>query len=343
MKRKIVFISVIFYLLFLHIKASSQTIFAPIKGAKWTHIYRYSTYNSGVTTFSLGIINSSYLKDSTIENKVYKCITMDYDVISDSQYPIILDNVIYRKNTSSSVFKYSASLFTRELQDTVWGFINNKDTERPFFIFTNKSPDSFDLKWLRFDNNVPKKVYIDSIKSAQYSNRNFKTWQGKSYQKLLLDGTQLYDTCSLTFAERIGPINDILPYFAFNRHPGTMDRKYDNGLICYSDAEVGNLKFKNLGCTFDIKVSTKEVVNSPDIDCYYDELNHCIAIKSKYSNICGYKVLITNTVGTIMQTERVVDTNVRIYLLKSIKNGIYIINITDFSNRGNCVKKVFIN
>jgi hypothetical protein len=53
--------------------------------------------------------------------------------------------------------------------------------------------------------------------------------------------------------------------------------------------------------------------------------------------------LITNTVGTIMQTERVVDTNVRIYLLKSIKNGIYIINITDFSNRGNCVKKVFIN
>lgn len=319
----ITFIMLIFFQHF-SFTSWSQAVFAPVKGAKWTYIYRSSSFLSGVLSKTNGIINTTYSKDTVVEGKVYKILILNYGILDSAN--------------NSVMAKYSHKFMSRQSQDTVWGFINDKSSESIYFVF-KQIPDSFTIKKLHFTDAFSKKVFIDTIQTVKFGNRSFKTWKGKSYHEKLADGYN-YDTCSLTFAERIGPIDDIMPYFAFNGHPGNMDKRYKYGLVCYEDSEVGTLKFIDLDCNI---VPVQNISKNILFESYYDNISRTLEIRFEESNLNQWTLSLVNISGQIMFSDVLKYTQNRISIPNSLSSGIYLIHLLNKENGNSTIKKIFIN
>ncbi len=230
----------IFAFVLSSLSISAQPLFAPVMGAKWTYVYRATSFQgfTGVSSKSNGIHKAVYDKDTIINNSTYKLINLNTDVLDSLHIPIlpIVGSLKYRDTVILS--KTARKMFFRENKDTLWAAIDFIINERLYFIFKSK-PDSFNLP-----QNFRTKVFIDSISFKEINGKKLKTWQGKSYVRLLADGLN-YDTCNLTFVERIGIIDDLMPYFAFGGHPSSIDKRVPWGMVCYEDKEIGLVKFIN--------------------------------------------------------------------------------------------------
>ena len=320
----------------------AQTVFAPVKGAKWTHIYRSFNFQlNGTQTKSNGIIKALYLKDTVIDGKDYKLITLNYEVLDSSSFPVIVNNMVIRYDSEIRINRYTNKFFVRQTQDTIWGAINQIDRELPYFIFRKSAPDSFSIKSLIYSNPVSKKVFIDSIKTIRILNQNLKIWKGKSYQQRFADG-YAYDTCALSFAERIGPIDDLMPYFGFAGHPGSIDKKSKYGLVCYEDTEVGLLKFMDLDCDISIKTALKDISQYPEIVSYFDNSTHRISVNSTDTNLENWSLSLINLTGQIILKTPLIEGQNNLNVPKDLPTGAYFIQFFNKENKFMKVEKIFL-
>lgn len=76
MKTKIVFLIVLNWSV-----GYSQAVFAPVKGAKWTYIYRSTAFVNGISSNTNGVIKATYSKDTIVEGKNYKLIILNYGIL----------------------------------------------------------------------------------------------------------------------------------------------------------------------------------------------------------------------------------------------------------------------
>jgi hypothetical protein len=329
------------FFLFLSSFLWGQNVFAPLKGAKWTYVYNSNAFNgfTGEEWVGKSIIKAEYLRDSTIETQNYKYILLNYEALNTYYKPTIVNGRVARYDTTISKNKTIRKFYTRQTQDTIFGFVDDKTNESVYYIF-KANRDSFDIKKLNFDDYRTKKVFIDSIKTTQVGNRSFKTWKGKSYQRLLADSGTGYDTFGLTFLERIGPIDDIMLFFGFNGHPGNINRNAKYGLVCYEDSEVGLLKFMDVDCNIS---PTKEGSKNIIVETYFNRFKNSIEIHLGVDNINPLNLSLFNISGQLILTQSLKDVDNSVIVPRNLPSGIYFTHFIDKITGSTLVKKIFIN
>ena len=302
-----------------YFNATAQSLFAPVMGAKWTYIYRATSFQgfTGVSSKSNGIYKAVYDKDTIVNSLTYKLINLSTDILDSLNIPILPINGPVKYRDTVILKKTVHKMFFRENNDTLWAAIDFISNERLYFIFKSK-PDSFNIS-----KNSQAKVFIDSIYLKEINGKKLKTWKGKSYSRLLPDGLH-YDTCSLTFVERIGIIDDLMPYFAFGGHRGNIDKRIPWGLVCYEDKEIGLVKFINLDCDIKNRVSTKNVALEKTIDCTYDSEENKISYDMHDLDTKYWKIILIDLEGNILLDTPIKDKSgfVKIQNRTSLKIGI---------------------
>lgn len=128
-------------------------------------------------------------------------------------------------------------------------------------------------------------------------------------------------------------------YFGFNGHPGSIDKRFKYGLVCYEDSEVGTIQFINLDCNI---VSIKSINNNSSINCYYDNANRSIEVNFDGIDMNYWKLSLVNISGQVILSSPLNNVHNRISVSRTLNNGIYFVRILDKMNGNLFVKKIFI-
>ncbi len=336
------------FILFLSYMASGQPVFAPVQGAKWTYSFHtYSRSLSGFTRKSQNIIKAQYLKDTILGTLDYKLILLNYETLSSSYWPVsVIGSIVTWDSLVNQYSAYQKKLFIRQSQDTIFALTDIKASEedRCYYTFL-QSPGSYFL--CRPSNKfVPSpKVIVDSIRVRQIGPIELKVWYGKSFT--VTDGGSdilYYYSRNLTFVERIGPIDDILLYFAFtggdniNNH----DESSPLGLICYEDSEIGVVKFMNLDCDLKL-VSTDEVFKDEAIQSHYNPYSRSIEIRIQPGQVNQWQFSLVHVSGQVILTTSVSDFNNFISVPQNLPDGIYFARIANRATGQSVAHKYFIS
>lgn len=335
MKTKIVFLIVFTWVNWG--VGQAQALFAPVMGAKWTYIYQANSFNgfNGIESKTKGIIKAIYNKDTTINSLTYKLIDLNTDILDSLHIPTIQPNGSIKYRDTVILKKTLRKMFFREQNDSLWAAIDFIITEKLYFVFKSM-PDSFSI-----DKLSSAKVFIDTIYFKDINGKKLKTWQGKSYSRLLIDGLN-YDTCNLTFIERIGIVDDIIPYFAFNSHPASINKNRPWGLVCYEDKDIGLIKLINLDCDISNTVSTKNAALENRIECVYNSSESKVHFDLHDIDSQNWNLILIDLQSHILLDIPIKNSSGFVKIQDKLPTGICIVHFYNKINGNFYNKKIFI-
>lgn len=297
----------------------SQAVFAPIKGAEWNYHFKSNNYDWNIPFYKPieGIVTVKYTKDTLILGSNFKKFEQS-------------EKWKYKGNDTLYTFTRQ-SLFMIQRNDTV--FLLNKDTLAVAFVYKTTIGSVTNLRSMSrniFSIELTDTTYSTSINQ---SNLKFKKF---SYKTIILLVDVLLEN-PLIFLDRIGPLNADIT--VINSQASSNSEYYR--LVCYSDSEVGQLKFLNRDCNVTTSIIT---IKEPDFNNFFIALNSNNLL-IRLSNINEYitNILFYDIQGRLIQ-DYAVKSPVNEVLLPStfLKTGLYLISLK--SNLGIYkTKKVFIN
>lgn len=315
---------------FFCIMLNAQSVFAPVVGAKWTYTYNTYGFSFGTSNKTKQILKVSYEKDTIANMKRYKLLNLFTDVIDSTWEPILPSNGIVDYKLTVSRIKRLEKIYFREQNDTLWAARYNTNSESIYFIFKTQ-PDSFNVLPMT-------KTYIDSIYTKSINGKILKVWKGKSYYKQLADG-YIYDTCQMTFIERIGIIDDIMPYFAFGGHPNSISKNKPWGLVCYEDNEIGNVQFMNIDCNVS---AIQNKILEKNIECHYFSEENRIKYDMHDIDFKNWKLILLDMKGNILMNRLITSKENYIELPNKNAVNIYLLHFYNLDNGNYYNKKILI-
>ncbi len=344
MKRIKIAVTLSGFILFLSYMASGQAVFAPVKGAKWTYTYSSTFYSVfGMYGHGKAVLKAEYFNDTLIGSRTYKLINIKQEQIDTIYKVVSVTGTTVKWDTSIRIEKMAYRFLTRQSQDTVWSLSRSGDsTERLYFIYL-KNPGVFYMDKLgpgEPDSN--RWVVINSILSLSFGNRTFRAWKGMShFPRKFIDDTSNYDSLSLTFLDRIGPVNDVMGYLAFGGNCGCINAGYKYGLVCYEDNEVGEIKFMDLDCDLKL-VPTQNISRGIMLESYFNSLSRTIEIRIEDDNINQLQLSLVNISGQVVLTTLLMDSHSSIRIPDSLPGGIYFTHFLSKTHGKSAVKKIFV-
>ena len=300
----------------------AQSTFATKIGAQWLYSFNCPDgydFSLPDLTSNTGLLQVNYTKDTTIG-----ALTMKKFEQKGAR----------KFKDNDTTFRFTKPpFFMVQRNDTV--FIRQGDTLTLDFLYKTKVGDTFNMKTNRraFDINS----VLQSVRDTTALNKTTPRLKKYTYTTRILVTDTDYPS-PLNILDRIGPMDSEL----YVHEQGTSNGGYYYyNLVCYTDSEVGELKFSTRDCNAlvadqDLSVNPSKDFSftNPAHDQLSISLNENIAKSLKeitIYNLMGAKI---KTISPTQQSEYQID-------ISSLSNGVYFIQCS-FAD-GIATKKVIIN
>ncbi len=329
-----------------HPCVNAQAVFAPVKGAKWTYVAGVSQFsylpNAGTQTDSFHqAVKATYSKDTLINSRSYKIIEMSVEtkgvLITGSKS----NATALQYDTANFYTNLKDTLFIRQTNDTVIAFDNTYRKERIYFVYA-PTRDSVNLLALGYPTFPTRTVYFDLIDSYSISGKTFKSWYGSSYA-VARQGNDIYGARPLTFLDRVGPIDDLLLFSAYQGFISPFVSDFPRGLVCYEDPEIGFVRFKDVDCNLSVKVETQNIASALDVGIYFSPSSQRIIVESKEVNLTGWNMSLINISGQTLLTASLSGFSNQIIPPAVLPGGIYFVHLANKTTGAHLARKIFID
>jgi len=296
--KKIIFI---FLIVTLNLNSYSQELWAPI-GATW----HYDFYDQ----FAAGYVKVESVKDTVVETKSCKYLYITKTVF---EYPNVtrtynIDSVITYQN-GYKIYQYTKSKFVMlyDFNPTV-GDVWDVDSIYNVFNVLNSSP-------INTVTCPSGKVKVDSIKTVLVNNKLIKAIYTSSFElsKKYYEGVIL---------EGIGCSGYMFPSDFCNQ---IIDTSFPGTLRCYNSVDFSN-SWSDKPCDYITGFTQLNFEASSPI--VFDMGNKCIRIKDNFNLSYPVKIELYSLSGMQLSSS-VLGYSYLIQQINSIKNGVYVVKLTD--------------
>jgi Secretion system C-terminal sorting domain len=291
------------FLLLFPMGLKSQSVFAPVKGAIWNYYFDNANVERPTPGFRFyeGIVTITYVKDTVINNINFKKLEQ-------------FEKFKYRGNDTLFTSKLRDLFFTQR-NDTV--FVREYDTLAIAFVYKTTIGSVTALKsTYRLDFSLELKDTLNVI------NNNVK------YKKFLYKtNTKAVDVDfvnPLVILERFGPENcDIWVIDSHLRLYNPNSYK----LNCYSDSEVGEVKFSDRKCNSTTSVEDISRQMLHDFQAYWSNDRIIINVNDNADEIGKIKIFDTTGKLIMSNTPQLIDDKTLSLQLQPLNMGIYLIQL----------------
>lgn len=302
---------IIIYLFLISItcfNCTAQPLFAPVVGAEWNYFFDNSNVQNPTPGFRFyeGIVTITYAKDTVINNINFKKLEQ-------------FEKFKYQGNDTLYTSKLRDLFFTQR-NDTV--FVRILDTLAIAFVYKTT------IGSITVSKSISKKVFSLELKDTLTVSNNNVKYKKFSY-KTSTNWLDIPFVNPLVILERFGPENtDISVIYS---HLG-FDWDHSYKLNCYSDSQIGEVKFSDRKCNSTTSVDDISRQKLYDFQAYWSNDRIVVNINNNAESID--KIKVYDIMGRLITTKtlQLIDDKTIFLQVPPLNTGIYLIQLESKKN-----------